>query len=405
MPFTNPPFRAEHLGSLLRPRELLLKRVEVQEGKASKEELTKLEDRCIKEVVELQKECGFHALSEGEYRRHMFWGTFFETLEGMEEIPLGTKEGFDASIFREYAPDVKIFIADKKIPNSAVVCVAPIRHTGVSSYAKEVEYMQSLVPQSEWGNIKITLISPSWYHYRYAAGRAYPKEVYKNDEEYFADVAKAYQVELGLLYDMGIRNVQVDDPNLAYFCSEAMLKGWQEDKRNDKTADEMFDAYMKFYSACFERPKDMHLGIHLCRGNYRNSKHFSEGAYDRIAEKMFTTLSHDMTFYLEYDTPRAGGFEPLRHLPLSSRVVVGVVTSKFPQLEDQQEMVERIYKAADFVAEGSGQTREEALKRLSVSPQCGFASHLEGNSLGWEDMRNKLKLVRAIADQVWPGEP
>ena len=140
-------------------------------------------------------------------------------------------------------------------------------------------------------------------------------------------------------------------------------------------------------------------------GNYRNSRHFSEGAYDRIAEKMFKNLSHNITFYLEYDTPRAGGFEPLKHLPLDKHVVLGVVTSKFPQLEDQQEMVDRIYKAADFVAEGSGQSREEALKRLSVSPQCGFASHHEGNSLGYEDMRKKLQLVRAIADQVWPGEP
>ena len=120
---------------------------------------------------------------------------------------------------------------------------------------------------------------------------------------------------------------------------------------------------------------------------------------------MFKDLSHDITFYLEYDTPRAGGFEPLRQLPKDKNVVLGVVTSKFPKLEDKQEMVDRIYKAADFVAEGSGQTREEALQRLSVSTQCGFASHAEGNALGYEDMRKKLQLVRAIADQVWPGEP
>jgi len=125
------------------------------------------------------------------------------------------------------------------------------------------------------------------YHFRYLNGRSFPKEVYASDEEYFEDVAKAYQEELKILHSNGIRNIQIDDPNLAYFCSEDMLKGWEADKENDKTAAEMLDAYIKFYNKCFERPADMHLGIHLCRGNYVGSRHFSEGAYDAIAEKLF----------------------------------------------------------------------------------------------------------------------
>jgi methionine synthase II (cobalamin-independent) len=148
----------------------------------------------------------------------------------------------------------------------------------------------------------------------------------------------------------------------------------------------------------------MHLGIHLCRGNYIGGRHFSEGAYDRIARQLFTDLEAD-TFYLEYDTERAGGFEPLKHLPLSKNVVLGVVTSKHGALEDKQEMVDRVYKAADYVAEGNNVSREEALKVLCVSPQCGFGSHAEGNPINHEDMVKKLKLVRAIADQVWPGQP
>lgn len=148
----------------------------------------------------------------------------------------------------------------------------------------------------------------------------------------------------------------------------------------------------------------MHLGIHLCRGNYVGSRHFSEGAYDAIATKLFNDLNVS-TYYLEYDTPRAGGFEPLKHLPLNKNVVLGVVTSKFAELETKEEMIERVYAAATFVQEGSKCTREEALNRLSVSPQCGFASHAEGNSLGYEDMRAKLKLVRTVADEIWPGEP
>lgn len=133
------------------------------------------------------------------------------------------------------------------------------------------------------------------------------------------------------------------------------------------------------------------------------SRHFSEGAYDRIATKLFNDLNVS-TYYLEYDTPRAGGFEPLKDLPREKNVVLGVVTSKFPELEGKGEMVERVYKAADFVAQGNGCSREEALERLSVSPQCGFASHAEGNELSYEDMRRKLQLVRSVADAIWPGQ-
>lgn len=183
-----------------------------------------------------------------------------------------------------------------------------------------------------------------------------------------------------------------------------MLEGWAADKGNSLTAEEQFDAYITFYNDCFQRPSDMHLGIHLCRGNFVNSRHFSEGGYDRIATKLFQNLDVS-TYYLEYDTPRAGGFEPLKTLPKNKNVILGVITSKFPKLEDQKEMVERVYKAADIVAEGSGQSRKEALQRIGVSPQCGFASHSDGNLLGFEDMVNKLKLVRSIADEIWPGQP
>jgi methionine synthase II (cobalamin-independent) len=152
----------------------------------------------------------------------------------------------------------------------------------------------------------------------------------------------------------------------------------------------------------------MHIGIHLCRGNFVNSRHFSEGGYDRIATQLFQNLNVH-TYYLEYDTPRAGGFAPLKHLPTNKNVILGVITSKFPELEDKEEMKKRIYEAADVVAEGAGAKgeggRKEALKRLGVSPQCGFASHAEGNLIDIEGMKRKLKLVREIADEVWPGEP
>ncbi|KAK6438033.1 hypothetical protein LTR95_005770 [Oleoguttula sp. CCFEE 5521] len=398
----NPPFRAEHIGSLLRPKELVEKRYAVAAGKASKDDLKPLEEASIKSIVELQQKCGFHAVTNGEHSRHQFWGTFFETLNGMEEIHL-REGGYDQSIFRAYAPDVKSFMHEKTIPNQVTLATGKIKHTGTSSFLPEFEYLKTLVPKSEWKNIKLTLTSPSWYHFRYGPNKAYLPGVYNSDAEYFADVAAAYQKELSILYDAGLRNGQIDDPNLAYFCSDEMLKGWKADKENFQTADEQFAAYLNFYNDCIKRPSDFHMGIHLCRGNYVGSRHFSEGAYDRIAAKMFNDLDVS-TYYLEYDTPRAGGFEPLKSLPKNKNVVLGVVTSKFPKLEDQKEMVERVYKAADFVSEGQGISREEALKQLSVSPQCGFASHAEGNELGDKDMENKLQLVRAIAEEVWPGE-
>ncbi|KAF2220876.1 hypothetical protein BDZ85DRAFT_203124 [Elsinoe ampelina] len=394
-----PPFKAEHLGSLLRPQELLDVRHAVYEKRSDGKELPSVEDEAIKKALKIQYECGFHAPSDGEYRRHMFWGTFFPSLDGMTEI-------FNPSIdlFREYAPDMAAFMEKGHQPAESVICTGKIKHTGKSSYIDQFEYVKKQIPQEYWGNIKLTLAAPNWYHFRYKEGKAYPSDVYSSDEEYFADIAKAYQTELDILYKAGLRNAQVDDPNLAYFCDEKMLAGWSADKLNKKTADEQLDAYIKFYNECFKRPSDMLLGVHLCRGNFVESRHFSEGAYDRIAKKLFQDLDVPV-YYLEYDTPRAGGFEPLKFLPKDKTVVLGVVTSKFPKLEDKKEMVDRIYKAADYVAEGNKISREEALKQLAVSPQCGFASHSDGNLLGWDDMVNKLKLVRSIADEVWPGQP
>lgn len=395
-----PPFRAEHLGSLLRPTNLLDKRAEVHEAKAKPEELKPLEDAAIKDIVAKQQEWGYRALSDGEYRRHMFWGTFFPGLEGMKEV-----QNPSIDMFRTYVPDMAAFLETNHVPGETVICTGKIKHTGKSTYVDQVEYLKTIVPKERWGDIKLTLAAPNWYHLRYHEGQAYPTDVYSSDEEYFSDIAKAYQTELDILYRAGLRNVQYDDPNLAYFCSEKMLEGWKEDQRNKYSADELLDVYIKLYNDCISKvPNDMHVGIHLCRGNFVGSRHFAEGAYDRIATKLFRDLNMQ-TYYLEYDTPRAGGFAPLAHLPANKNVILGVVTSKFPELEDKEEMKRRIYEAADIMAKGAGQSREEALNRMGVSPQCGFASHASGNLIDHDGMGKKLKLVRQIADEVWPGQP
>lgn len=206
----NPPFRAEHLGSLLRPSKLLNKRHAIQQNKDTEEGLQILEDECINEAVKMQTDCGFRAITDGEYRRHMFWGTFFPTLNGMKEI-----YGPEKEIFREYVPDIAAFLEEEKVPGESVICVGKISHTGKSSYIDQLEYLKSVTPKEQHGAIKMTLAAPNWYHLRYKEGKAYPKDVYSTDEEYFGDIAKAYRTELQILYDAGLRNAQVDDPNLA----------------------------------------------------------------------------------------------------------------------------------------------------------------------------------------------
>lgn len=391
-----PPFRAEHLGSLLRPAPLLDVRHKIDKGqKGLENDLKAIEDTSVKDIVKEQLDLGFHAVSDGEYRRHMFWGTFFPGLDGFEEI-----QNPDIDIFRMYVPDIAAFTESGHKPGETVICTGKIKHVG-STYVDQWNYLKNLLPKERQGEAKLTLAAPNWYHLRYKTGRAYPKDVYSTDAEYFADIAAAYRAELKILYDNGLRNVQIDDPNLAYFCSEKMLKGFKD---NNEDSDALLDAYIKLYNDCLsERPADMHAGVHLCRGNFVGGRHFSEGGYDAIATKLFRNLNVD-TYYLEYDSQRAGGFEPLKYLPVHKNVILGVVTSKFPELEDKDKMKERIFAAADIVAQGAAQTREAALQRLGVSPQCGFASHHAGNNIGWEDMRKKLALVRSIADSIWPGE-
>ena len=201
-----------------------------------------------------------------------------------------------------------------------------------------------------------------------------------------------------------------------------MVEGWAKDSSNKRSLDDLLDVYINAYNAAISKhTSKMHFGLHICRGNFMGSRHFSEGGYDRIATKIFTKLNVQ-TYYLEYDTPRAGSFEPLLQLPNNKNVVLGVITSKFSELEDKEKMKKRVFEAADVVAKGADQSREDALKRLSVSPQCGyvsfllplllystnfprFASHEEGNAIVWQDMENKLKLVRSLADDIWGGEP
>ncbi|KAK1761552.1 hypothetical protein QBC47DRAFT_370405 [Echria macrotheca] len=400
-----PPFRAEHMGSLLRPQRLLDVREAIRDKGLSPDEagLPAVEKEAVEHVVQLQQELGFKAVTSGEYNRTRFWGLMWDEFEGTLQL-----QDAEASMFRLYHPDVVSLIEkDRKVmPGESVIAGSKLAHNPAKSLSNlhELRLVQAFVPEAEWANIKLTMITPAWFHMRYKQGRAYTKEAYANDAEYFKDVAKVYQAELQLLYDAGLRNVQFDDPGLAYFCSDKFRQGWAEDADNIGSVDDLLDAYIALYNDCISKlPADFHTGVHLCRGNFIGGRHFAEGAYDIIAQKLFTELKVN-TFYLEYDTARAGGFEPLRFLPKDKHVVIGAISTKLRELEDKEEVKQRIFKAADFVAEGCGQTREEALKRIAISPQCGFSTHETGYPLTEEDEKKKLALVRQIADEIW-GEP
>jgi methionine synthase II (cobalamin-independent) len=401
----NRAFRAEQMGSLLRPQDLLEVREQMRDKNQTADEagLPAVEKQAVGDVVKLQRELGFKAVGSGEFVRTRFWGEFWDEIEGTTRL-----QDAEASMFRLYHPDVVSLIEKDRhvMPGDSVIAGAKLRHDPAKSVSNlhELRLVQQFVPEAEWPSIKLTMITPAWFHMRYKQGRAYAPEAYASDAEYFADVAKVYQDELEMLYKAGLRNVQFDDPGMAYFCSKEFREGWEADKDNVGTVEDLLDAYIKLYNDSLAKlPADMHTGIHLCRGNFIGGRHFASGSYDVIAKKLFQDLNVD-TFYLEYDTERAGGFEPLQFLPRGKHVVVGVVSTKRPELEDKAEMVSRLRGAAEWVAKGTGESADEAIKRLSVSPQCGFSTHESGYPLGPEEQRKKMALIREIADEIW-GEP
>ncbi|KAK3491170.1 uncharacterized protein B0T23DRAFT_405891 [Neurospora hispaniola] len=396
------PFRAEHMGSLLRPQNLLDAREAIRDKGLSPEEagLPAIEKEAVGNVVKLQQELGFKAVNSGEFNRTRFWGLMWDEFEGSVAL-----QEAEASMFRLYHPDVVSLIEkDRKVmPGDSVIAGAKLRHNREKSKSNlhELKLVQQFTPKEEWANIKLTMITPAWFHMRYKQGKAYAEGVYANDEEYFADVAKVYQEELKMLYEAGLRNVQFDDPGLAYFCSEEFRAGYASDPDNTISIDTLLDSYIKLYNDSLSLlPADFHTGVHLCRGNFIGGRHFASGAYDVIAQKLFQELNVN-TFYLEYDTARAGGFEPLQYLPKNKNVVLGVVSTKLRELESKEEVKRRVEEAASWVAKGTGQSREEALKRVMVSPQCGFSTHESGYPLSEDDQRAKLRLVREVADEIW----
>jgi 5-methyltetrahydropteroyltriglutamate--homocysteine methyltransferase len=359
-------FRAETVGSFLRPDYLLHARDAFACDGAAPDALRAAEDRAIRAVVTLQEEIGLDVVTDGEFRRENWWVDFIAQLRGVE-----ISQGSGAVAF------------DKSYVPKNVRTVGKIGTDG-PIVASDYAYLSSVAGRPA----KVTIPSPTRMHF-HGGRQAVSTEAYPDIEAFFADVAAVYQAEIAQLEAAGCRYIQIDDPLMTYFLSpklraEIVAEGDDPDKRLAR--------YLEWLNQCIaKRRSDTIIGIHLCRGNAR-SEWISEGSYEGIAEQCFGTLNVDR-YLLEFDDERSGSFAPLRFMPKGKLVVLGLITTKTPQREDATVVRRRIDEAARLVP----------LEHLALSPQCGFASVVEGNRITEADQRAKLGLVVQIARDVWNG--
>jgi 5-methyltetrahydropteroyltriglutamate--homocysteine methyltransferase len=371
---TTPPFRADHVGSFLRPTYLLDAREQSFVAKTiTAEQLREVEDRAIAEVVKAQREVGLQSITDGEFRRTYFHIDFLEQLGGVKtDIPVTVKR---ADGTEELAPPV-IRVIDK------------VRHAKDIQRA-DFEFLQAQVNTLGGSGAvsKVTIPSPTMLHFR--GGRAgISREAYPElDPAFYDDVAKAYGDELQSLFDAGCRYVQMDDTNMAYLCDEKMREAARQ--RGDDPG-ELPHRYAGFINKVVARkPAGMTLAMHLCRGNFK-STHAAAGNYEPVAEALLSEMNLDAIF-MEYDDDRSGDFRPLRFLKPGRRVVLGLVTTKFGEMESKDSLKRRIDEAAKFAP----------LDQLCLSPQCGFSSTVHGNNIAMQAQWAKLRLVVETAQEVW----
>ncbi|KAI5367931.1 Putative cobalamin-independent methionine synthase MetE/archaeal, UROD/MetE-like superfamily [Septoria linicola] len=398
-----PPHRMDQIGSLLRPPWLLEARSSLSSPSqmyeiATDDKIKQAEANAIREVVQKQLELDIRPIVSGEFCRHIFYGGFFEKLEGMTPEP-------DLPVPDAFRTDFPTTTGLAKMgakTRAAVVCTGPIQWRE-SAYLEEWEILKSGLKPELWKEAKITMPAPNYQHIQLKPGTAFTQQSgYKADEEYFRALGKAYASEIKALYNAGCRQISVDDPHLTYFCSSQFLEGCEKDGVD---TDALLDLYLEAHNYFLrEKPgDDLHMGTHLCRGNMSGSTHWVSGSYDKIAKKLFTKTDHD-TFYLEFDdTERTGGFECLQYLPRGKNVVLGLVSTKKAELENMEDLKRGIEQAAEWVAKGQGVSQEEALNSLSLSPQCGFSSSslAGGKNMSMDRMWEKLSLVRDTARSVW----
>jgi 5-methyltetrahydropteroyltriglutamate--homocysteine methyltransferase len=366
-----PPFKADIVGSLLRPKALHDARARHAKGEITQDELRRTESAHIEEAVALQHEVGLRVCTDGEFHRRHWAMDFLERIDGL------TYRGALAVKFHNEAGDVEF--APPRLEAHG-----KLRRTRPLAVADFVD----LKPIADHHGLvaKQPIPSPTLAHFR--GGRAaVDAKAYPDMDEYFADLARVYREELTALYEAGCRYVQIDETNLPFLCDPKLR---DHAKSIGEDPDKLPHRYVRLLNDIVRgRPKDLVVCMHMCRGNHM-SAWVADGGYDPIAEAVFGDLAID-GFFLEYDSPRAGSFAPLRYLTGDKVAVLGLVTTKKPELEAKDLLKRRIDEAARIVP----------LERLALSPQCGFASTMEGNRVTVDDEKRKLRLVVETAREVW----
>jgi 5-methyltetrahydropteroyltriglutamate--homocysteine methyltransferase len=365
-----PPFRADHVGSLLRPPELLRARAARAAGDLTADELREVEDSAVRGAVAMQESVGLQSATDGEFRRTSWHMDFIYALGGIDPAP----EKLTVH-FRNEQGDVDF--------ESAALRVHERISLPGTIFADAFSFLSGTVSTAV---PKLTIPSPSMVDYRGGPASLDPT-VYADREQFWTDLVAAYRAQVQGVYDLGCRYLQLDDTSLAYLndpAQRAMIAARGDD------AEHQHERYVRTINAVLAgRPADLRVTTHMCRGNYRSSW-AAEGSYDFVAEALFSQLDVD-GFFLEYDDDRSGGFEPLRFVPPGKRVVLGLVTTKRGSLESADTLRRRIDEAAKVVQ----------LDQLCLSPQCGFSSTVEGNALTYDEQVAKLELVVATAADVW----
>jgi 5-methyltetrahydropteroyltriglutamate--homocysteine methyltransferase len=363
---TKPPFRADHVGSLLRPQALKDARVKHEGGEISVAALAAIEDQAIETVIRKQEEIGLQSITDGEFRRAFWQIDFLERLDGVESY-LGERK------VKFQGPQPKPVLLRVKGKLGAFIGHPMLDHFRfVQAHTK--------------ATAKMTIPSPSSLHFRYGR-QAVPASIYPTMDEFYRDLGRAYRKAIRAFADAGCRYLQLDEVNLAYLCDPALREQVRERGDDPQTLPMVYADMIN--AAISDVPSDMTITMHLCRGNFR-STFVAAGGYEPIAEILFNTIKVN-GYFMEYDSDRAGGFEPLRFVPKDKTVVLGLVTSKTGQLESKDDIKRRIEAAAKYVD----------LDQLCLSPQCGFASTEEGNALAEDQQWAKLKMIVEIANDVW----
>jgi 5-methyltetrahydropteroyltriglutamate--homocysteine methyltransferase len=363
-----PPFRADHVGSLLRPPELKQARADHKNKKISFEELKRMEDKSIRSAIALQEAAGLQAITDGEFRR-AFWHVDF--LTGFEGI--AATQGQYALKFHGEGG------AESETKSMMVV-------TGKVRRARPVMVSHfDFLKKSTSKTAKLCIPAPTYLHMR-GGRKVVDAKAYPDIEEFWSDIARAYQEEIADLAKAGCTYLQIDDVSFATLCDEGIRA---QVKRDGEDPAKLPAKYASVINSLLKnKPKNMGVTMHTCRGNHA-SMWMAEGAYDAVAEGIFQTDVDG--FFLEYDSARAGGFEPLRFVPKGKRVVLGLISSKNPQLESKDQLKRRVEQASKYVP----------LDDLCLSPQCGFASSEVGNKLTADDQRRKLELAVETAREIW----